>query len=111
MLIAKINPPAIKVINPTPFSSTTRNLEYMTAAARPYIPGASETNFQIQFGTVVLNDESQIVNFNPENQVQLSMTSEELSTWGTNDDTLLRLICAKLGVSVLEIISINQNNS
>jgi hypothetical protein len=110
MLIAKINPPAIKVVNPTPFSSTTKNLEYMTAAARPYIPGASETNFQLQFGNVTLNDESQIVNFNGENQSQLSMTSEELSTWGTNDDTLLRLLCAKLGVSVVEIISVNQNN-
>jgi hypothetical protein len=110
MLIAKINPPAIKVVNPTPFSSTTKNLEYMTAAARPYIPGASETNFQLQFGNVTLNDESQIVNFNGENQSQLSMTSEELTTWGTNDDTLLRLICAKLGVSVVEIISVNQNN-
>ena len=110
MLIAKINPPAIKVVNPTPFSSTTKNLEYMTAAARPYIPGASETNFQLQFGDVTLNDESQIVNFNGENQSQLSMTSEELSTWGTNDETLLRLLCAKLSVSVVEVISVNQNN-
>ena len=110
MLIAKINPPAIKVVNPTPFSSTTKNLEYMSAAARPYVPGASITNFQIQFGTVILDDESQIVNFSTENQTQISMTSEELSTWGTNDETLLRLLCTKLGVSVLEIISINQDN-
>ena len=110
MLIAKINPPAIKVVNPTPFSSTTKNLEYMSAVARPYGAGASITNFQIQFGTVILDDESQIVNFNPENQTQISMTSEELSSWGTNDETLLRLLCAKLGVSVLEVISINQDN-
>jgi hypothetical protein len=110
MLIAKINPPAIKVVSHTPFSSTTKNLEYMSVAARPYIPGASETNFQIQFGNPILNDESQIINLTSESSSQLFMTSEELSTWGTNDNTLLTLICTKLGVSVVEIISVNQNN-
>ena len=46
MLISKINPPAVKSIEITPFSSTTTNLNYMTAIARPYAPGASSTNFQ-----------------------------------------------------------------
>lgn len=109
MLIAKINPPALKVVESTPFSSSTINLDYYTAIARPYVPGSSSTNFQLQFGSVNLDDKGQIINFNNETSSQLTMTSEELVTWGTNDDVLLNLIAAKLGVSVLEIIEVPGN--
>lgn len=108
MLIAKINPPAVKSIGVTPFSSTTTNLNYMTAIARPYVPGASSTNFQIQFGTANLNEIDEIVGFQNELNSQIVMTSEELSTWGTNDDILLNLIASKLSVSVLEIVDVPQ---
>jgi hypothetical protein len=108
MLIAKINPPAVKSIGVTPFSSTTTNLNYMTAIARPYAPGASSTSFQIQFGTANLNEIDEIIGFRNELDSQLVMTSEELSTWGTNDDTLLNLIASKLGVSVIEIVDVPQ---
>ena len=110
MLIAKINPPAVKGVEVSPFSSTTINLEYMTAVARPYVPGTSSTNFQVQFGTVGLDENNVAISFNNELNSQLTMTSEELITWGTNDDVLLDLIAAKLGVSVLEIIDVPGNN-
>lgn len=110
MLIAKINPPAIKGVEVSPFSSTTKNLDYMTAVARPYILGAPSTNFQIQFGTVRLNEDGVVVSFNNESNTQLSMTSEELSTWGENDDVLLSLIASKLGISVLETIDVPGGN-
>lgn len=110
MLVAKINPPALKVIEPTPFSSTTKNLDYYTAVARPYVPGAELTNFQLQFGVINLDEIGQVVNFNSELNSQITMTSQELSTWGTDDDTLLTLIAAKLGVSVLEIVDVPGNN-
>lgn len=107
MLIAKINPPAIKIVETTPFSSTTKNLEYMTAIARPYVPGAQSTNFQIQFGTVSVDENNVPTNFNSENNSQVTMTSEELSTWGVSDDVLLDLIASKIGVSIIEIIDVN----
>lgn len=110
MLITKINPPAIKIVESSPFISTTVNLEYMTAVARPYVPGASSTNFQIQFGNVVLDENNVPVKFNNESNTQLSMTSEELITWGVNDNVLLELIATKLGVSILEIVDISGNN-
>jgi hypothetical protein len=106
MLIAKINPPAIKGIEVSPFSSTTVNLDYMTAVARPYIPGVPSTNFQIQFGSVTLGENNVVTSFNNETNTQLSMTSEELSTWGVSDDVLLNLIATKLGVSILEIVNV-----
>ena len=110
MLIAKINPPAVKGVEVSPFSSTTINLEYMTAIARPYIPGAPSTSFQVQFGTVSLDENNVAISFNNELNNQLTMTSEELITWGTNDDTLLTLVAAKLGVSVLEIVEVSNGN-
>jgi hypothetical protein len=110
MLITKINPPAIKIVETTPFSSTTKNLDYMTAVARPYTPGAPSTNFQIQFGSVVLNENEVIVRFNNETSSQITMTSEELSDWGTNDEVLLELIAAKLNVSILETINVPGGN-
>lgn len=110
MLIAKINPPAIKIVESSPFTSTTINLEYMTAVARPYIPGASSTNFQIQFGNVVLDGNNVPVKFNNESNTQVSMTSEELITWGVNDNVLLELIATKLGVSILEIVDVSGSN-
>ena len=110
MLIAKINPPAVKGVEASPFSSTTINLEYMTAVARPYIPGSSSTNFQVQFGNVDLDKNDKIINFNSQTNTQLPMTGKELETWGTDDEILLDLIAAKLGVSVLEIIDVPGNN-
>jgi hypothetical protein len=110
MLIAKINPPAIKSLESTPFSTSTKNLEYMTALARPYVPGSSSTNFQIQFGSVNLNELGEIIGFNNELTSQLKMTSEELVTWGTDDSTLLSLISTKLGVSILETINTPGDN-
>jgi hypothetical protein len=110
MLIAKINPPAIKTVESSPFTSSTVNLEYMAPIARPYIPGASSTNFQIQFGNVVLDENNVPVKFNNESNIQLSMTSEELITWGVNDNVLLELITTKLGVSILEIVDVPGSN-
>lgn len=110
MLIAKINPPAIKILETTPFSSTTKNLDYMTAIARPYTPGAPSTNFQIQFGLVNLDENNVVISFNNETNSQLTMTSEELSTWGTTDDVLLNLIATKLGISILEIVNVPGGN-
>jgi hypothetical protein len=110
MLISKINPPAIKIIESTPFSSTTKNLDYMTAIARPYFLGAPTTNFQIQFGSVILDENEVIVRFNNETSSQITMTSEELSTWGTDDAVLLGLIANKLNVSILETINVSGGN-
>lgn len=108
MLVAKINPSAKKVIEVTPFSSTTVELEYMTAIARPYIPGSESTNFQIQFGTLSSNNDK--MKFSSELNDQLTLSSEELSNWGTNDDVLLNVVANKLGVEVLEIVEVPQRN-
>lgn len=109
MIIAKINPAATKVTQVTPFSSITESLEYMTAIARPYIPGATNTFFQVIFGTAEIDSESNVVNFSEKTSERMSFTDEELSTWGTNDETLLTIVAAKLNVSILEFLNATGN--
>lgn len=110
MIIAKINPTATKVTQVSPFSSTTETLEYMTAIARPYIPGATNTNFQVSFGSVDTDEENNVVRFNQKTRERMTFTKEELSTWGTNDETLLTIVATKLGVSITEFIDFESYN-
>lgn len=110
MIIAKINPAATKVNQITPFSSTTETLDYMTAIARPYVPGATNTNFQVSFGSVETDEEGNVVKFNQKTNERMIFTKEELSTWGTNDETLLTIVATKLGVSITEFIDFESNN-
>lgn len=100
MIIAKITPTASKITQVTPFSSVTKTLDYMTAIARPYVAGASETGFQVSFGTVDVDGDGKIVKYNNETNERLVLTSEELSTWGTNDETLLTIVAGKLNVTI-----------
>lgn len=109
MLLAKINPAAEKIIEVTPFSSTTISLEYMTAIARPYVAGATQTNFVIEFGTITEVD-GVVTSFQSRTQSNLILTSEELSTWGTNDEVLLSIIAGKLNVNVDSYVNVENSN-
>ena len=109
MLVSKINPAAKKVIEVTPFSSTTQELNYMTAIARPYVAGATQTNFALEFGTITEVD-GVVTSFQSRTQSNITLTSEELSTWGTNDEVLLSIIASKLNVSVESYVNVDRNN-
>jgi hypothetical protein len=82
----------------------------MTAIARPYAPGAEITNFQVQFGTLVKNEEGVVQSFFNQLNTQVSLTKEELSSWGTNDDVLLTIVASKLGVTATEFIEVPQDS-
>jgi hypothetical protein len=105
MLLSKINPAAEKVTEVTPFSSTTMSLEYMTAIARPYVAGGSQTNFVVEFGTIT-EVEGIVTSFTTRTQTNITLTSDELSTWGTNDEVLLSIIAGKLNVSVVSYVNV-----
>ena len=109
MLLAKINPAAEKVTEVTPFSSTTVSLEYMTAIARPYVAGATQTNFALEFGTIT-EVEGVVTSFQSRTQSNLTLTSDELSTWGTNDEVLLTIVAGKLGVAIEGYKNFDGNN-
>ena len=113
MLIAKINPAATFTSQSGPFSAPESvSADYLTALARPYIAGAAQTNFEVQYGTYtaavagveasegVEAVQAQPAKFNHIQSSSVVLTAEELATWGTDDAVLLSAVASKLGTTV-----------
>lgn len=110
MLYAKINPKASFVQQEGPFTApVTVEADYLTALARPYVPGAPQTNFEVQFGTAVLDEEGVVVGINNVSSSNIVLTSIELANWGVDDSSLLESVAAKLGTSVESVIDVAGN--
>ena len=96
MLLAKITPEAKVYEQINIFDASYTELPYMTAIARPYKPGSTSTNFELQFGDIYQTE------FLTSYRTDITLTSDELSTWGTNDEILLSIIAEKLNIEILE---------
>jgi hypothetical protein len=120
MLLAKINPAASFTSQSGPFTaSETITADYLTALARPYLAGATQTNFEVQFGTytpavagVGASEGVEAINAQPSkfNHIQSSnvtLTAAELANWGTDDSVLLSVVAAKLGTSVVSTATVD----
>lgn len=111
MLYAKINPKASFLQQSGPFTApVTVEAEYLTALARPYAAGASQTNFEVQFGNAVLNEEGVVKFIQQVSNSQLVLTAQDLVNWGADDSVLLEVIAAKLGTVVESVINLENNN-
>ena len=105
MIFAKINPAAARVNQIDPFTSTTVTGSYMTAIARPYALGAKETRFEVKFGQVEFDENNQVTRYQDVVSSGLTMTSEELANWGSDDSAVLSAIASKLKVTIEEVVS------
>lgn len=110
MLYAKINPTATYTNQVSPFSATTTQCSYMTVYARPYAVGAKQTNFQVQFGNEIKNEEGVVVGVTNEFSTNITMTAIELANWGTDDTVVLMDIATKIGTTATEFIEIPNSN-
>ena len=110
MLYTKINPTATYTVQVSPFSATTTQCSYMTAYARPYALGGEQTNFQVQFGNEIKNEEGVVVGVTSEFSIDITMTSVELANWGTDDTVVLTDIATKIGTTATEFIEIPNSN-
>lgn len=102
MLLGKLATPATKVYQNGVFGSTVATAEYIVVSTQRFVIGEGETSFELRFGNVVTENEQE--RFDIVLRENLKMTSEELSTWGTDDSVLLDLIAAKLGTTIIEKI-------
>lgn len=122
MLLAKINPAATFTSQDGPFAQPTIvTAEYLTAAARPYVAGAAKTNFEVLFGSYVPAVagveasegvdavQTQPAQFNHIQSSQVVLSAEELASWGLDDSVLLDAIASKLGTSVVETVTVEEN--
>jgi hypothetical protein len=100
MLLGKLATPATKVIQNGIFDTTTVTADYMVVSIQRFIIGFDEIALELRFGNVIT--ESGEERFDIVLRQNLKMTSEELSTWGTDDSVLLDLVAAKLGATITE---------
>lgn len=123
MLVATINPPAKKLAQATPFSTTelTAN-QMMIRCTSLVIGGGGQSNselikFDVRFGTVEYqqNPDGSQGNalFNILVIYNATFTQAELSDWGTDDSVIFNKIAQKLGfniVSIEDVPTLNYTN-
>lgn len=100
MLLGKLASPALKVYQNGVFNSTTAIAEYLTVSTQKFVIGENIVEFELRFGNIVTENEKE--RFDIILRDSIAMTSEELSTWGTDDGILLDIIASKLGTSITE---------
>jgi len=111
MLVATINPPAKKVVQSTPFSSTELTANQMIVKCTQLVIGGAAgsnsdiTRFEARFGNVVYEQNPDGTNgnaiFNTLVIHSTSFTQQELANWGTDDTIIFTLIAQQLGISVI----------
>jgi len=123
MLVATINPPAKKLVQSTPFSSTELTANQMICKCTQLViggSGASNSNnvkFEVRFGTVEYEKKPDGTNGNAIFNILLiygaEFTQQELANWGTDDTVIFNLVAQKLGfniVSTQDVPTLNFTN-
>jgi hypothetical protein len=108
MLFAKISPQAQLITQATPFSSTTKNVEYMSAIARPYAIGAEVVNFEVLFGDMVFDENQNPISFQNVITSNVTLNSTQLSGWGVDDSYILTQISSLMDTSVVSYVTISE---
>lgn len=118
MLVAKVNPPAKKILQTNPFQQTEITAEYMIAKCTQLVIGASqgslndEVQFQVKFGNLKYEQNPDGTNKPVILDVILNtrvvFSQSELSDWGTDDSIVYQKIANKLGFSILSTEVMNE---
>lgn len=103
MLLGKLSTQATKVYQNGAFNTTTATADYLNVSTEKYVIGASEVHFELRFGNIITEGSEE--RFDILLRDRLTMTSEELATWGTDDGVLLDLVAQKLGNTITEKIT------
>jgi|688.fasta_scaffold15108_9 hypothetical protein len=110
MLLAKVDPPSSIVVQDNPFGHSIKNAPYMSVEINPYIPNADLTNCKISFGYYEppsASDEPQTYPYIFIYDYTITLSSQDLATWGTNDEDLYRIVSNKIGCSIVEFIDVD----
>lgn len=112
MLVATINPPAKKIVQSTPFTSTELTANQMIVKCTQLVIGGAagsnsdQTRFEARFGTVEYQKNPDGSNgnaiFNTIVIHSTTFTQQVLANWGTDDTIIFTLIAQQLGVSIVK---------
>ena len=106
MLVAKINPPAKRVMQVGPFSTQEFTGDCMIARCDRLAIGTSDKiEFTIRFGNITyqknIDGSDGRAMFDKVYQTRVEFTAAELATWGTDDSVVYDIIAQKMGFTVL----------
>jgi len=109
MLFGKIDPVAQIVKQTTPFEQQTITAEWTTAIARPYVLGATQVNFQVNYGNFIKDETGKITGFNNLFSDNVVLSGQIISSWGNNDAVILDAISEQQGTEITETIEVDIN--
>jgi hypothetical protein len=109
MLLGKLATPATKVVQNGAFSSTSISADHLVVGTERFVIGEEKVTFELRFGNVIT--ENQKERFDIVLRENITMTSEELALWGTDDSVLLDVIAAKLGTTITEKVLKNLHHT
>lgn len=113
MLIAEISPAAQIVTEANPFAPVTTEAAYMAAIARPYALGATSVNFQVTYGILVPAPQDApagtLPSFQGQFNTSVTLSGDQISSWGIDDAVILDEIAAVVGTEVVETITVNSD--
>jgi hypothetical protein len=99
MLLGKLQNKATKVFQVSAFETKTETADYMVVKA-DYTIGASKVNFDVRFGNIIEENGKERFDILLRNNV--SLTSEEIASWGTDDSVVLDIIASKFNNTIIE---------
>jgi len=106
MIFGKINPVLSMVTQDSLFNPTAEFItgSYITAMATPYPLGANQVNFRVSYGNCEFKD-GEVVNFKAIHQDSVTLSGEDIESWGTDDAVILDIITEKQGTEIVEVVS------
>lgn len=108
MLLGKIIPSVTKTYQISAFSSQTVTAEYMAVKTENYVIGEPEVDFTLRFGNLLLNALGK-QEFDVILNDRITLTTQELSSWGVDDSVLLDIIASKIGTTITEKITVDSH--
>lgn len=106
MLFAKISPVAQKVIQTTPFESTTQTADHMSALARPYSLGSNKVNFEVIYSNIILDENQNPVRFETVTSNMITLEGDQLQGWGSDDSYVLQQLASILNVTIQSYVTL-----
>jgi hypothetical protein len=109
MLLAKIYPAADIVKQISPFAHTSEIADYYTVYINRYVLEADDLLCDVVFGKI--NTEVSINTPQPDTftilySKQITLSAEDIATWGTDDKILLQVVAGKIGCNIVDYINI-----
>lgn len=106
MLFAKISPVAQKIVQTTPFESTTQTADYMSALARPYSLGANKVNFEVIYSNITFDENQNPLKYDSLISNMISLEGDQLQGWGSDDSFILQQLATILGVTIQSYVNV-----